>query len=89
MVLPVLIPSPVPIQPATLVAIDRKETYAGRLGRRVAETWTVEANGSLRTLKVAPYHTQVRRTPRFVAGDLVWIPSSAARLTLGQVRRAR
>lgn len=47
-----------------VVRVERKEAYAGKLGRRVSETLTVERDGVTYTVKLHEYHTALNRRAR-------------------------
>ncbi len=81
-ILPVInVPSPA-AEPALAVSaqvthVTRNSTFAGRRGKLVRETWTVDVNGKLVTVYVSPYHTNVAGTPSFIhVGQTIEIPLS-------------
>lgn len=81
-ILPVInVPSPA-AEPAFAVSaqvthVTRTSTFAGRRGKLVRETWTVDVNGKLVTVYVSPYHTNVAGTPSFIhVGQTIEIPLS-------------
>jgi len=55
-----------------VVDVDRRESFAGRLGRRVEQTLTVERDGKRYEIRVGRAHTGIRGSVRsFSAGDTV------------------
>lgn len=62
---------------AQVTHVTRTSTFAGRRGKLVRETWTVDVNGKMVTVYVSPYHTNVAGTPGFVhVGQTIEIPLS-------------
>ncbi len=81
-ILPVInVPTPA-AEPAFVVSaqvthVTRTASHAGRRGKLVRETWTVDVNGKMVTVYVSPYHTNVAGTPGFIhVGQTIEIPLS-------------
>lgn len=62
-------------QPAAdfrVVSVDRQETFAGKLGRRVTQTLVAEKDGKRYEIKVGRSHTAIRNsTKTYSAGDVI------------------
>lgn len=55
-----------------VVDVERHESFAGRLGRRVEQTLTVERDGKRYEIRMGRAHTGIRGSARsFSAGDTV------------------
>ena len=55
-----------------VVDVDRRESFAGRLGRRVEQTLTVERDGKRYEIRMGRAHTGIRGSVRtYSAGDNV------------------
>ena len=65
----------IPTAPANttllITNIDRKEVFAGKLGKRVSQTLTVTADGKTYEIIVAPRHTFIRDVQSFNVGEKV------------------
>lgn len=55
----------------TVRAIDRQEIFAGRLGRRVDTTLTLERDGQTVNVRIGRQHTFAGKPLQFSVGDRV------------------
>lgn len=60
-----------------IVAAERHEAFAGKLGYRIQYTLTVEANGKQTRIKTARAHTRTTRSiPDYKVGDMISLPGN-------------
>jgi len=57
----------------TVKSVDRVEIFAGKLGREIRETLTVESEGKTYTIRLGKAHTKFGATTEFKSGDSIRI----------------
>ena len=59
-----------------VVSVDRQEAFAGKLGRRVEQTLTVEKDGQRYEIRLSQSHTAIRGSVKSIAaGDTLKLDS--------------
>jgi hypothetical protein len=68
--------SPIADAEYKVVSVDRHEAFAGKLGRRVEQTLTVERDGQRYEIRLSRSHTAIRGSVKnLAAGDMLKLGS--------------
>lgn len=63
--------------PMEVIQVDRREAFAGKLGKRISQRLLVKADGRTISIPVRMGHTICGKVPVFHIGDLIMVDESA------------